>query len=72
MPPTGPSDEVRAAFRHALLQAIIEGRMPPRYCRFGPLTWSAIEAIAQDHPEASASLIADAYDIFRRENSAAA
>jgi hypothetical protein len=68
--PRLPSDALRAAFDDALLRAVTEGRMPPRYYEFGPLTWSAIVAIASEHPEASAELIANAFDSFERESSA--
>ncbi|CAN5670753.1 hypothetical protein BH10ACT9_BH10ACT9_04910 [soil metagenome] len=31
-------------------------------------TWSAIEALARQHPEAEAVLISDAYDAFEQEH----
>lgn len=62
-----PTGDVRAAFEHALLRALTEGRPPGKGCSLNTNTWAAIEAIARNHPEAAAELINAAYDSFQTE-----
>jgi hypothetical protein len=66
IPPLGIRYEI---FRDALMSAVIDGKAPSRTCDLGPETRSVIEAIAERHPEANPTLIADAYDSFDREAS---
>lgn len=46
--------------------------MPSRTGDLSAHTWSAIEAIALDHPDATVRLIAGAYDTFEQEADAVA
>ena len=62
--PAGP----RSTFQDLLHGALLGGRVPPTMSGLGPDTVAAIEAIAREHPEATAELIADAYDAFTREH----
>lgn len=62
------SRDARTAFEHALMSAITEGLIPLNSGHFGGDTWSAIDAIARQHPEAESVLISDAYDAFDREH----
>lgn len=62
------SRDARTAFEQALLCALTEGRIPSARGDFGMATWSAIEALARQHPEAEAVLISDAYDAFEQEH----
>ena len=64
MPPVG----LRSTFQDLLNDAIIGGQVPPEMSGLGPDTRAAIDAIAHQHPEASADLIADAFDAFTREH----
>ena len=54
------------------MRALTEGEMPSHTGYFGRATWSAIEAIARQHPEAETVLISDAYDAFDLEHGDAA
>ena len=63
-------DHARWSFQDALLRAITAGQIPARTGDLGARTWSAIEAVAREHPDASVRLIADAYDTFERETTA--
>jgi hypothetical protein len=47
--------------------AVTDGQYPSRTCDLGRETRSIIEAIAERHPEANPTLIADAYEAFERE-----
>ena len=58
--PTPPED-LRSVFEAHLHGAITRGRIPPGNVGLGPDTWSVINLIAQQHPEAEVDLIADAY-----------
>ena len=64
---TPSPDQARSLFRDALLRAITTGQTLPRTCDLGARTWSAIEAVAREHPDATVRLIADAYDTFEEE-----
>jgi hypothetical protein len=66
----GGADDLRDAFKESLNSAIAHGLRPSRWIGLGDQTCTAIEAIAQDHPDATVALIADAYDAFDREHSA--
>ncbi|TPG31651.1 hypothetical protein EAH80_22105 [Mycobacterium hodleri] len=48
-------------FENALLRAITEGQSPHRTGELTEETWSAIDAIAREHPEATVWLISDAF-----------
>lgn len=60
--------ELQQRFQIALNNAIARGRVPAHDTGLGPHTFSAVTAVAQDHPDATAELIADAYDAFHREH----
>ena len=66
------SRDARTAFEQALMRALTEGELPTHTGYFGRATWSAIEAIARQHPEAETGLISDAYDAFDLEHGDAA
>ena len=61
---------MRNAFQDSLNSAIAHGLRPSRWIGLGDQTCTAIEAIAQEHPDATVDHIADAYDAFNREHSA--
>jgi hypothetical protein len=64
-------DDLRRAFQDSLNAALARGLHPPRLIGLGDQTCSAIEAIAREHPDATADHIADAYEAFDREHGAA-
>lgn len=66
-----PVDLVDRTFRDALSQAIISGRRPCRSALLGPATWAAIDALACEHPDATAHHLTAAYDAFRWERQTA-
>ena len=51
-------------------RAIVDGVRPSRSLGLGAETRAAIEAVADEHPEATVDQIADAYDAFIREQAA--
>ena len=61
--------DLRDAFQDSLNSAIARGLRPSRWIGLGDQTFSAIEAIALEHPDATVDHIADAYDAFDREHS---
>ena len=63
-----PLDRTRSIFENALLRAITEGQSPHRTGELTEETWSAIDAIAREHPEATVRLISDAFETFERES----
>jgi hypothetical protein len=67
----GGEEDLRDAFQESLNCAIAHGRRPSRWIGLGDKTFSAIEAIAQEHPDATANHIAGAYDAFAREHGTA-
>ena len=62
-----PPSELRQRFQTALNNAITHGRSPIDGTGLGPLTQAAVTVVAQDHPDADADQIADAYDAFELE-----
>lgn len=66
------SRDARTAFDQALLSAITEGEIPSHTGYFGHATWTAIDAIARQHPEAESGLISAAYDAFSLEHGSVA
>ncbi|OBC07004.1 hypothetical protein A5784_09310 [Mycobacterium sp. 852013-50091_SCH5140682] len=62
------SDELREIFLDMLNDAICQGQEPLVTRGFGPRTQSAIRLVADNHPDASVDLIADAYDAFTQEH----
>ncbi|OFJ50321.1 hypothetical protein [Mycolicibacterium grossiae] len=64
MSASGPLGNVRATFEDALLLALTEGRLPLHDSAFGSRTRDALQRIVHQHPEASPTLVADAYDAF--------
>ena len=59
---------LRSAFQQSLNGAIAHGQRPSRWIGLGERTCTAIEAVAHEHPDATADHIADAYDEFAREH----
>jgi hypothetical protein len=64
-------DDLRGAFQDSLNSALARGLQPSHSIGLGDQTCSAIEAIAREHPDATAVHIADAYEAFDREHGAA-
>ena len=62
------AEDLRDAFQNSLNSAIAHGLRPSRWIGLGEQTFDAIEVIADEHPDASAGRIADAYDAFDREH----
>lgn len=62
--------DLRDAFQDSLNRAIADGQRPSRWIGLGDRTRTAIEAVAEEHPDATADHIADAYDAFAREHEA--
>jgi hypothetical protein len=62
------ADLVDRTLRDLLAQAITGGRRPRRTAILGPATWAAIDALACEHPDATADHIASVYDAFRVEH----
>lgn len=64
-----PPAELRQRFLIALNDAITRGRAPGHDVGLGhPHTLAAMTLVAQDHPDATAELIAEAYDTFNSEH----
>lgn len=63
-----PPAELQKRFLIALNNAITRGRAPGHDTGLGPHTLAAMTLVAQDHPDATAELIADAYDTFNSEH----
>jgi hypothetical protein len=61
---------LRRAFQDSLNGAILHGLRPSRSTGLGAETYAAIDAVAQEHPDATVCHIADAYDAFALEHSA--
>ena len=60
--------DLRTAFQDSLNRAIVHGQCPSRWLGLGDRTRTAIEAVALQHPDATADHIADAYDAFAGEH----
>ena len=63
----GEGADLRDAFQESLNCAIAHGLRPSRWIGLGDKTFTAIESIAEEHPDATAGHIAGAYDAFARE-----
>ena len=59
---------LRSVFQDSLNCAITHGRQPARWIGLGDQTRAAIQAVAEEHPDATAEDIAYAYDAFAREH----
>ncbi len=59
---------LRGAFQDSLNCAIAHGQRPAQWIGLGDKTRTAIEAVAEEHPDATADHIADAYDAFASEH----
>jgi hypothetical protein len=57
-----PPEHLRSTFQELLQRAITKGHTPPCSVGLGPDTFSAVELIADQLPEAPVGLIARAYD----------
>ena len=66
----GAGAYLHGAFQHSLNCAIADGVRPSLGIGLGEQTWTAIEAVAREHPDATVEQIADAYDAFAREHEA--
>ena len=64
----GGGADARDAFQESLNCAIAHGRRPSRWIGLGDKTFTAIDVIAHEHPDATADHIAGAYDAFAREH----
>jgi hypothetical protein len=62
--------DLRGVFQESLNCAIAHGQRPSRWIGLGDRTRVAIEAVAYEHPDATADHIADAYDAFARDHEA--
>lgn len=65
---TPAQDELRGVFQVLLNNALIRGRMGADASGLGPGTVAAIAAVANEHPDADATVINAAYDAFDREH----
>ena len=65
---SGGETDLRDAFQESLNCAIAHGLRPSRWIGLGDTTFTAIEAIADEHPDATSNHISDAYDAFAREH----
>lgn len=61
-------DQSRLLFDRLLTLAITRGQRCGRGCALGPGTVAAIDAIADNHPDADAADITAAYDAFLDEH----
>lgn len=61
-------DQLRQRFQTALNSALTRGHSPSRFTGLGQQTLTAVTLVAAEHPDASADLIAAAYDTFLREH----
>lgn len=59
---------LRQRFQTALNTALVVGRPPECATDLGPRTLAAVALIAAEHPDASAQIIAAAYDTFLDEH----
>jgi hypothetical protein len=66
--PTGSAESALIAFRELLSAAIARGRRPQRSGALGPATWTAIDAVAREHPDADPEHIVAAYEAFAIEH----
>ncbi len=57
----------REVFQDSLNRAIAHGLRPSRSIGLGADTFAAIEAVANEHPEATVDHITEAFDAFIRE-----
>jgi hypothetical protein len=60
--------DLRDAFQDSLNCAIAHGLRPSGWIGLGDKTFTAIDAIADEHPDATADHIAGAYDAFHCEH----
>ena len=67
MPAESRGEKTRILFQDALLHAITEGRKPYRTASLSDDTWRLIDAVADAHPDATPTLISDAYDSYERD-----
>lgn len=65
------SADLRERFQNTLNNAITSGRNTVGEHLFGPRTRAAVKLVADEHPYATADLIADAYDAFNQEHGVA-
>jgi hypothetical protein len=70
MNPTVAPDAIRNRFKQLLHGAIIRGDVATGDVGLGPRTRAAIARVADEHPEAPAMLVAQAYETFRDEHGA--
>ena len=68
---SGGEADLRDVCQESLNCAIAHGLRPSRWIGLGDKTFSAIEAIAEEHPDATVHHIAGAYDAFDSEHGAA-
>lgn len=61
-------EQVQRGFQGSLHRAIAYGLRPKASANLGDKTFAAVDAVALEHPDATADLIAAAYDAFDREH----
>ncbi len=61
--------DIEQRFQTTLVSAIVGGSLPAHSSGLGPQTLAALTLVATEHPDATADIIAAAYDAFRREHS---
>lgn len=67
---SGGEADLRDAFQDSLNCAIAHGLRPSRWIGLGDKTFTAIEAVAEEHPDATVGHISGAYDAFAHEHGA--
>lgn len=70
MNPSHAPDAVRNRFKQLLHDAITRGNVAAGNVGLGPRTHAAIVRVADEHPEAPATLVAQAYETFHDEHEA--
>ncbi len=66
--PAESDSPAERTFRELLTAAITTGRRPPHTTTLGPASWAAIDAVAREHPDATADHVVAAHDAFTFEH----
>jgi len=70
MNPSHATDSAHNCFKQLLHVAIVRGTVAVGDVALGPRTCAAIARVADEHPEAPATLVARAYETFHDEHGA--
>jgi hypothetical protein len=65
--PAETESAAERTFRELLTAAITAGRRPLLTAQLGPASWAAIDAVAREHPDATADHVVAAHDAFAFE-----